>query len=305
MRMNFELEDLSAFLAVIQTGTFHGAAARLNLSQPAISRRIQKLETALGSRLFDRTTRSVIPTLAAKRLQARAEALIDDASDIARAMRDDSVEFAHQRQAIVTVATVPSVTARIFPAALQDLAAQGPVPRIRFLDASANDTAVAVSNGEADFGVCSLPLLEPNTMFEQLFEEGIGLALAADHPLARGDSVAMAHLTGETLILPARGTGNRLLIDETFAQAGHPLRWTYEVNRTATALELVAGGVGVALVPKTSVDGAAVRRVVWRPVRDITITRPVGLVTRRGKVDSSGAIALRRSIRKVAASTSV
>ena len=52
MNIKFELEDLSVFLAVMQSGTFHGAAGRLNLSQPAVSRRVQKLEQALGSLLF-------------------------------------------------------------------------------------------------------------------------------------------------------------------------------------------------------------------------------------------------------------
>ncbi|MEM8701476.1 MAG: LysR family transcriptional regulator [Pseudomonadota bacterium] len=303
MNIKFELEDLSVFLAVMQSGTFHGAAGRLNLSQPAVSRRVQKLEQALGSILFERTTRSVIPTLAAKRLQARAEALIDDASDIARAMRDDSVEFAYQRQAIVTVATVPTVMSRIFPAALRHMSRSGPLPRIRFLDCSANETAVAVSSGEADFGICSLPLLEPNAVFEPLFEESIVLAMAEDHPLAREDKVHLARLVEERLILPARGTGNRLLIDETLSRVDPPLRWFCEVNRTATALDLVAGAAGVALVPKSSLENAAVRNVIWRPVADMIIPRPVGILMRRGQAESRSAAELRRSIVQVAGSS--
>lgn len=300
MRIKYELEDLTAFLAVMETGTFHGAAARLNLSQPAVSRRIQKLEQALGSRLFERTTRSVIPTLAAKRLQSRAEALIEDASDIARAMRDDSIEFAHQRQSLVTVASVASVMSRIFPAALRHLAEAGDLPRVRFLDTSANEVAVAVANGEADFGICSLPSLEPNAVFEPLFEEIIVLAMARDHPLAGVEEVPLGRLAEERLILPARGTGNRLLIDETLARADPPLRWTYEVNRTATALDLVAEGAGVAFVPKSALEGSAVRHVIWRPVAEMIIPRPVGILTRRGKVESRSAAALRKSVIRVA-----
>ncbi len=302
MSINYELEDLSAFLAVMEVGTFHGAAARLNLSQPAVSRRIAKLEQALGSSLFERNTRSVIPTLAAKRLQARAEALIDDATDIARAMRDDSIAFEHQRQAIVTVASVPSVMSRIFPAALAHLASEGVVPRIRFLDLSANETAVAVSNGEADFAVCTLPAMEPNTAFQPLFDERMVLALRSDHPLAEMEQIQPADLVEERLILPARGTGNRLLLDEALARMDLLLRWTFEVNRTATALDLVSGGVGVAFVPVSSLKGAAVRHVVGRTVSDMAISRPVGILTRRGKVESRSAAAVRKSILSVATS---
>ena len=96
MGINYDFGDLEAFLAVKETGSFHAAATRLNMSQSAITRRIQKLEDALDSRLYVRTTRAGKPTLAAKRLQARAEALLQDARETTEAMRDDSVAFAHQ-----------------------------------------------------------------------------------------------------------------------------------------------------------------------------------------------------------------
>jgi DNA-binding transcriptional LysR family regulator len=62
MNINFELLDLRAFLAVLDLGGFHKAAAALNLSQPALSRRIQALETAVGAPLLERTTRRVAAT---------------------------------------------------------------------------------------------------------------------------------------------------------------------------------------------------------------------------------------------------
>jgi len=118
--------------------------------------------------------------------------------------------------------------------------------------------------------------------------------------LADEAEVRLPQLAKEPLILPARGTGNRLLIDETLARQNAPLRWSFEVNRTATALDLVSGGVGIAFLPASSLDGVATPGVVSRPVADMIISRPVGILTRRGKVESRGAAALRSCIVDVA-----
>ena len=217
MNINYDFADLEAFLAVKETGSFHLASQKLNLSQSAITRRVQKLENALGSALFERTTRSVRPTLAAKRLQARAEAILDDARETMRAMRDESVAFAHQRSRIVTLATIPTVVTGMLPEALHRFRAAGHASRIRIMDVAANEVAEAVAGGEADFGICSIPALEPSTTFEALFDDRIVLALPSGHALGERDIIPWDVLDGEVLILPARKTGNRLLIDEAMA----------------------------------------------------------------------------------------
>lgn len=302
MRINFDFGDLEAFLAVKEEGSFHAASQRLNLSQSAVTRRIQKLEDALGSLLFERTTRSLRPTLAAKRLQARAEAILEDAEETTLAMRDESVALAHQRGAVLSVAAIATVVAPVLLPAIKAFRAQGQTARIRILDGSANEVAEAVVSGEADIGISSIPSLEPLTEFSALFEDRIALALPLDHPLAQ----ATAQTTGQTaslealrltpLILPARGTGNRLLIDEAIARARVTLNWTYEVARSSTALEMVAAGHGAALVPMSSVGSA---KVALCTLPALDIARPVGLLTRLGQRDSPAVVALRQEIEKL------
>lgn len=299
MRINFDFGDLEVFLAVKETGSFHLAAERLNLSQPAVSRRIRKFEQALDSTLFERTTRAVKPTLAAKRLQARAEAILQDAQETAQAMRDDSVAYAHQRNAVVTVAAIPTVIAGLFPEALRRFRAAGQNARLRVLDFAANEVAEAVAQGEADFGICSIPALEPGTEFEPLFDDPLVAAFAPGHALAGRDRLVWGDLAAEPLILPGRGTGNRLLIDETLARAGLPLAWTYEVQRSATALELAAGGCGLALLPRSALDGAG-GEVAFCRVTGPEVLRPVGLMRRSGQSHTAAAAALMQALRAAA-----
>lgn len=297
MRINFDFSDLEAFLAVMEAGSFHLAADMLNLSQSAITRRVQKLESVLDSQLFERSTRSVRPTLAAKRLQARAETILDDARETTLAMRDESVALAHQRNTVVTVAIIPTVVASLVPAAIRAFRQAGFAARIRFLDLTANDVAEAVSQGDADFGICSVPVAERGTEFEPLFDDPMVLALPKGHALLDREALDWADLEAEPLVLPARGTGNRLLIDDSMARARLPRSWTYEVRRSTTALELVTGGSGIALVPHSSITPGFRAGIVIRSMPAPEIVRPVGLVTRLGQTDTPVVAAMKSAVR--------
>lgn len=297
MRINFDLDDLQAFLAVDSTGSFHRAASQLAMSQSAVTRRVKKLEDALDTTLFDRTTRKVKPTLAAKRLRPRAEAILQDTHETARAMRDQSAAYAHQRSLIVTLAAIPTVITDFMPRALHTFREAGFSSRIRFLDRAANEVSEAVAEGEADFGICSMPSLDPGLGFETLFDDRIVLALNAGHPLARRDIVTWDDLSDAEVILPARGTGNRVLIDDTLARMKNNLHWTFETERSTTALALVSNGVGAALLPLSLLRSSADDRVVWRSVGAPRIARPIGLLSRLGHVETAQVAALKSAIR--------
>lgn len=297
MRINYDFSDLEAFLAVRDTGSFHAAAERLNLSQSAVTRRVQKLEQALDSVLFERTTRAVKPTLAAKRLHPRAEAIVNDAAETARAMRDESVAFVHQRNALVTIATVSTVISRLLTPAIHTFRDSPFSARIRLLEASANEVAETVAEGEADFGLCSIPMLEPSTLFEPLYDDQIVLALPLSHVLARKTSVSFEELKGTPLILPARGTGNRLLIDEAMERARLRMVWAHEVTRSSTALELVASNIGAALLPRSVFHSASAAQVATCELHDLEITRPIGLLSRVSQIDTPPIAAIKDAIR--------
>ncbi|MCV0423878.1 MAG: LysR family transcriptional regulator [Roseibium sp.] len=301
MRINFDFNDLEAFLAVMETNSFHHAAERLSLSQSAVTRRVQKLEEALGSPLFERTTRAVRPTLAAKRLQVRAEAMLEGARETALAMRDESVAFAYQRNSVITLAMIPTVVASLLPSALREFRNQGFNARIRLLDFAANEVAEAVSQGDADFGVCSIGSLDPNTRFETLFNDPIGLAIPSTHILASQDRVDWANLEGHPLILPARGTGNRLLIDETMAKSRLTAQWSYEVGRSTTAMELVSEGVGIALLPRSVIKSTQGTSLTFKDLLNPEVARPIGLLSRSGIVETDAIRALKDGIRQASA----
>ncbi|WP_298963069.1 LysR family transcriptional regulator [uncultured Roseibium sp.] len=299
MRIKFDFSDLEVFLAVLETGSFHHAADRLNLSQSAVTRRVQKLEKALGSVLFERTTRAVRPTLAAKRLQARAADMLVTAADTTRAMRDESVAFAHQRSTLITVAAIPTVIPNFVLPAIRAFEEQGFSPRFRIFDAAANEVSEAVSQGDADFGVCSIGALDPNTNFDPLLDDAIVLALPENHHLAEREVIRWRDIATERFILPARGTGNRVLIDEALASRRLSAQWTFEVGRSTTAMELVLGGLGVGLLPQSTIRSHMGQDLTFKSIVDFDVRRAIGLLTRAGVSISKPAEVLMNLLRAV------
>lgn len=297
MRINYDFGDLEAFLAVMETQSFHLAGDRLNLSQSAVSRRIQKLEEALGSVLFERSTRHVQPTLAAKRFLGSAETMLENARETLRAMRDDSVAHVSQRHMVVTVALIPTVMPAVLGPALRRLQDDGHQLRLRVMDRAANEVVEAVSSGEADFGIGSIGALDPETEFETLLEDRLSVFLLHSHALAEKTSIEWQELEDCDLILPARGTGNRLLIDETLARVGLSAYWVFEVERTTTALELVRQGNGIAVLPQSTADLSPANELQCVSLVKPIISRPIGLLSRSGAADRPLVSAFKEAIR--------
>ncbi|MGQ2904944.1 MAG: LysR family transcriptional regulator [Neoaquamicrobium sediminum] len=294
MRINFDFADLEAFLILSETGSFVAAAEHLGLSQSALTRRIRKLEEALGAPLFDRTTRSVRMTLAARRLRSRAQGMLDEARETMRELKDDTAEFSFQNRVIVTVAAVPSTIARVLIPAVGLFSAGQNEARVRILDLLANEVVEAVEDGQADFGVSSWAAPDGALLFEPFFEDKVVLVLPPDHPLAQTSGpLKWESLVGQRLILPSQGSGNRALIDRALAPEGLSLFWSYEVPRTSTALELVRAGLGVAALPLSAVPVANGSGIAIRPLVAPAVTRKIGLVYRRNSAIPPAAARLR------------
>lgn len=280
MRINFDFGDLEAFLALLETGSFRRAAERLNLSQSALSRRLQKLEAALGARLVERTTRSVKPTLAARQFRDRAAAMLKDAAEAVSVVGDGAQAAAGDRNATVAVAAVPTATRSLLPAGIARFRAGGFAGHIRIADLSADAVLDAVAAGEADFGVNFIGGQEPGLDFALLQDDPFVLAMPPDDPLATATTVPWRDVDAARFVAVWKGSGNRMLIDAALARARVSLGWAYEVRHLSTALGLVEAGLGVTALPASAMPATDRTGVVARPLVEPEISRAIGLVRR-------------------------
>lgn len=211
--MQYELNDIRSFVKIAELGSFHEAAEALHLSQPALSRRMKKLEEGLGTALLDRTTRRVSLTSVGRDFLPKARRLLDDFDDSILNIR----ELAERQSGRVTLACIPTAAFYFLPSVIRLYNERYPQIRIRLLDLSANEGLEAVLRGEADFGINMMSGQHPDIEFVPLVDEPFVLACRRDHELAERSAVTWSELSNYRLIGVGRLSGNRMLLDHALS----------------------------------------------------------------------------------------
>lgn len=281
--------------------SFRKAAESVHLSQPALSRRIEKLESALGARLFDRNTRRVSLTSMGREFLRTVEGLLDALDGSLLAIRGTTASYSSS----VTVACVPSTVYYFLSEALKRFRERYPRIRVKIYDASANDALSAVVDGAADIGLNFVGSQEPEIHFTRLLVERFVLACRKDHPLATRRSVAWSELVSQTYISVSQRSGNRVLMDQSLSSLPVRPMAVYETQHVTTALGLVEAGLGVAVVPSLAMPNRDHLLLAGVPMNSPAISRTIGLIRHRGRALSPAALQLydffleMRDLRKV------
>lgn len=279
MNMNFDLADLRAFVAVAELNSFRAAADSIHLSQPALSRRIDKLEMALGVKLFERTTRSVSLTAVGRDFSHKARSLLDELEHSLLSMQ----AVAASQLGEVVIACVPSAVYYFLPKVLRTFHEQYPRIRVRIIDDGASAVLDSVARGEADFGINIIGTQEPDIAFQVILKEPFVVACHRDHPLAKLKEVSWAALAQYDFMTVDRSSGNRLLVDLALADSNVRPSWCFEAKHVSTLLGLVEAGLGVAVVPRLSMPQGEHATLARVALVDPTIDRNVGLIRRHGR----------------------
>lgn len=277
MSHQFDLADLRAFVAVADLSSFRAAAEAIHLSQPALSRRIEKLERALGVRLFDRTTRAVMLTTIGRDFVRKARTLLDNLDESLISIRGVGATTRDE----VTIACVPSAVYHFLPRVFSRYQQTYPKIRIRILDEGANEVLAAVVRGEADFGISMIGTQEPDIEFRALRRERFIVACHRDHVLARKHNLRWSDLRDYDFMMIGKTSANRLLLDHALAEVSERPQWSYEAQHSYTLLGLVEADLGVAVVPELAMPQGAHPTLVSINLSDPVVTRTLGLIRHR------------------------
>lgn len=283
--MNFDLNDLLAFRAVAELGSFRQAADSVHISQPAFSRRIDKLEQALGTKLLERTTRRVSLTAAGRDFDRQLRPILDALDATLLGIR--GVAATHMGE--VRLACIPSAVNYFVTDVIRIFHERYPKIKVKIMDDHANKVLLAVAQGEADLGLTFIGSQEDDVEFAPLLQEQYVAACRRDHPLARQTQVRWADLAEHDYITVSKTSGNRLLLDQALAFLPKQPRSLYETQHGTTMIGLVEAGLGVAALPAMAMPQDNHPLLVSIPLVDPVVTRKLGLIRRRGATLSPAA----------------
>jgi len=297
--MNITLRQLQVFVAASRARSFSEAADRLGISQPSLSGTISKIETQLGLRLFDRTTRSLILTADGRDLAAVADDLV---RDFEAALSGISARAAGKRGR-VSVAVLPSVAATVLPEALGAFAKEYPEIDVSVHDVLQERAVAILRNGVVDFAVTTQAAAYPELHFEELGADPFYLVCKRNHPLARLKTVTWKDTVDYPFIALSATTSVRRFADTAMGQTELVIRPRYEVEQILSAVTLVSAGLGITALPSLTLAMFSHRALAMRPLVAPAIQRRLGVLTLRERTLSAPARFLLERVSKTLAAT--
>lgn len=279
------LRQLLVFRSVYQLRKISAAAEQLSLTQSAVSMILKQMEEGFGTRLFERTTRSLRPTPAADEAVAAIERILRDVEFLGAGLR----ELSELRRGTVSIAVTPTLGEIVLPAAVERFRLAHPGIRVVVDDCSPDQFVSRITGEQVDFGIGTPEEAAADVNTTSLISDHLALVCRKDHPLASKSSLRWADLQGHPVITVRPGYGIRPLIDRSAAAAGIRLDVATEVSYLSTALWMVEAGQGVAIMPSAYARDSKVRKLVVHRLTRPLVSRDISIVTKRGRTLSAAA----------------
>ena len=287
------IEQLQAFLAVTETGNFGHAAKKCGVTQSTISRQIQSLEQDLGLALFHRSANAKL-TVGGEKLLPRAQKICQE---WLRATTE-CADLIGGKQPELCVAAIHSVCAYYLPPILQQFCRDYPETQLRVTALGSDRALKVLRDGLIDLAIVMNNRFltnSPEMEIIPLYQEAIGILMAADHPLTEYDEVPLKEVARYPQVVFKDGYGMQRLVQDWFSKQQLELRTVMELNTLDAFRGVVRQGNIVALLPQGAlIDATKDASLATRPIalpwemtgsiseRDVissTLTRQVVMVT--------------------------
>ena len=191
------LKDLKYLVALADTGHFGKAAERTFVSQPTLSAQLKKLEDYLGVKFVERQPKNVQLTEVGKAVVVRARRMLNEGDEIVALPRNNTDPFAGK----LKVGLIPTIGPYLLPRMMRSIRKAVPQLGLMLYEYQTESLLKRLRDGEIDLGIMALPVLQDGLESRTLYEESFTVALPTHHPLAAKNTIKVADLKGQTLLL--------------------------------------------------------------------------------------------------------
>ncbi|MDZ7994352.1 MAG: LysR family transcriptional regulator [Nostoc sp. EfeVER01] len=244
------LEQLQAFLAIAQTGSFQQAARTSGVTQSTISRQIQALEADLGIELFHRSTHAKL-TLGGERLLPRVRKICQEWQTATEELAD----LIAGKQPELCIAVIHSLCGSYLPPVLQKFCHDYPDVQLRVTSLGSDRALKVLKDGLVDLAIVMnnrFLTTSREMVVEVLYDEPIEVLTAANHPLAQYECVPWSELIRYPQVVFKDGYGMQRLIQDRFERMEATLQSALEVNTLDAFRGVVRQGELIALLPQSA-----------------------------------------------------
>lgn len=285
-----DTQNLNAFVSVASLGSFSDAAARLHLTQPAVSKRIAVLETQLNCRLFDRIGRKVYLTEAGRALLPNAQRILQDVDDAQRMITD----LAGDVRGPLKLATSHHIGLHRLPDLLKSYLTAYPDVDLDIDFIGSENAYDAVIQGQVELAVVTLAPEQLSSIASyKLWLDTLEFAVSTDHPLAASKSnTTLAALSQYAGLLPDLDTFTSRLVKAAFDQQNLPLQTTMATNYMETLKMLAGIGLGWTVLPTHMIETP----LQSLTVNNVRLQRQLGIIHHQNRSLSHAARAFIRHL---------
>lgn len=278
-----DIHRLVVFCRVLELRSFTKAAEAVCLTQPTVSEHVRALEETVGEKLIDRLGREVLPTPAGKILYQYARDIIQ--------LRDEAIQALEKFKGnlsgslLIGASTIPGTY--LLPELIGSFKKMYPAIQITLRITDSAEVVARIIDGGVEFGVIGARLEDRRIVLEEAFSDELVLAVFPGHPWAGRKSVSLEEIAGEPFILRERGSGTRIVTNQSLEAHGFSssrLHIVAEMSSTEAVRQGVKARIGVSILSYQAVAEDLQRGSLFAvPIEGIRLARPFFLAQRKNR----------------------
>jgi DNA-binding transcriptional LysR family regulator len=283
-----DTRQLAAFCEVVERRSFSDAAARLGVTQPAVSQQVRALEQRLGTQLLDRSGRRVEPTEAGLRLYRGAQRMLAFEEQLLEELGEPEGPL----RGTLEIGASTGPAAIVLPLLLCEFQRDNLELRVELSVSDTQSVVELVADRRLELGIVGAARRHRSVAFEPFFRDEVILVCPPGHPFS-GQTVELDELAKGPLILMQQGAGVRQLLEDELRKGGRRLRdleVPLELGLQESVRSAVQAGYGVSFISRRAVESdLAVGTLAEARVRGLDLAREIWIARAAGRAGSAAA----------------